>query len=254
MSRPMPTKPNLSHGRASVILVTAVLLLSTAFTSSAFAYGCGSPYCYGVNWWDYRSDIGGNSTTVSLTDISCNIFCGQSGAITEEMWLGQTIVGSNCSVYVACWIEVGTYAACCSKHYFYAYIDQNNTTYKLVPLGDVPSGDLGGNGTYSIYPDALTPNQWDVELNTPTDGDRLYFVTNSSLAPTGSRIGSELHGIAGASAPATHFTQNQWYTSTTGWTYVTANGNLHVDSPESAAWSTTPSSSSSGGDFQTSCC
>jgi hypothetical protein len=254
----------LSKGPPLILFLTVMLLLAACDGS----YSC-TNYCYGVVQL-FPANLNGVATYFNAVSLN-----GGDGHITDEIWLIEPFDGACANLEEMCWIEIGiegesTNSACqlgvnaTGVHVFWAD-NRPNQGYLCHDMGVLQDQEIGQPMFLAIAIVPGSPGTFDVELETcfPTWGTatcpgRAFsgISTNNTMMPQQWNIGLELQGTTGASAPQTQFFWNSVTdpSSFFGWGPLSIDGQPSVQSPVQAGWTTTPSTSTSGGSWFTSCC
>jgi hypothetical protein len=125
-------------------------------------------------------------------------------------------------------------------------------------MGALQNAEIGQPLLVIIGTSPDTPNTFYLQIETCINGScpERGFIgtsTNNAMVANVWDIGLELEGTTGASAPQTTFFHN----FTGGFPFgfpLSTNGTTIIQDPVKAKWTTTPSTSPSGGSWITSCC
>lgn len=225
---------------------------------SAYAYSCGtysdvSTRCYAENF--FFEHLSGDQTDMDIWRMTCNADCASNGFIAQDMWLVQG-VNSACQ-FNRCWVEAGYINTIGTLSSYFWADNRTNGTYNLHFGATVSPNDY----TYGILHEQI----FQTGSTTFKVVRSIYFCsscttftdvnsTNNGMVPSTMQVGTELAGVGtGASAQSTHFKTNYWRDSTGHWRPRGAGYATITNSPPFGYWNIVPSSSSTG-DWVTSCC
>jgi len=149
----------------------------------------------------------------------------------------------------AYWVEAG-YATYATDHannveYFWADSRPNGGGYSEHVEGLVPSGDYGKYTNFQIY--QLCCNSFYVVMYSPSVTYNGTSTANS-MSPSDVKIGQELFGLYGASAPTASFINNGYFDVNNNEHSYTTQGTYGGSSPPYKTWVGTSLV------FQTHCC
>ncbi len=262
------------HYHPSPIGGTLGAFILMALLGGCAPYSCEKDHCYGfVRVVATQNDVPSfRGVATSVIAVPLN---GGDGEINTEMWVAQADnpACDDLGTGNICWIEVGLSAGAngggCSiasneTHIFWAD-NRPNKGFFCHDQGALQQQEFNQPVFLTIAFRPLEPNTFDVEALTCTSvtgngscSRRIFAATstNNEMAATHVDIGMELAGTKGASASPTQFTGTIFANPHVifGWTFLNVDGSVRVDAPVKAGWTTTPSTSSSGGSFSTACC
>jgi hypothetical protein len=272
----MTTRPpddRLPRWITGVLGAFAVLTLLGGCVTYSCGNGTGS-HCYGIVTLEAAQNNAPGFRGVATSVIAVALNSG-NGELNNEMWVVQPSNSACGSLGTGnqCWIEVGLSAGAnaggCSipsgeTHVFWAD-NRPNGGFFCHDQGALLPEELNQPVFLAIAIRPTEANTYDVEALTCTSvtgsGSCTKRViagtsTNNAMAATLVEIGMELAGSKNASASTTHFTETIFANPNVifGWTFLNVDGAVSVDAPVKAGWTTTPSTSSSGGSFSTGCC
>jgi hypothetical protein len=247
------TRRNL-HAILAAPLIAAML----AFPVVVFAYSC-TGHCYTLAGWtssDVGAEIVGGDTTIGIVSLGT-----PDNRLNNEMWLVQPTATGACTTsgFGTCWFEGGyTYIGASSKEsYFTAWMSpETGSTYTESVGPQVGASEYGKTMSVEIRQDSPSGGYY-VTILPPIQSGYTNDDSASTLVPARLWIGAELVGVSGGSAATADFTNNRYITQSNGvYTthYPTVDGYQTSANPPAGSWYVTPSNSSTGGDYQTSCC
>jgi hypothetical protein len=264
-----PFRFNRVTGKTAASLIVCVVAVLSFGGCGGGNYKCSDNHCYGLTVLPAAQNgepgFRGFVTTVNAVALNSG-----DGEINDEIWV---VDKNSAGCGGQCWIEVGLSAGAntggCSlpsneTHVFWAD-NRPNQGFFCHDQGALQAQEFNQPVFLAIAVRPTDPNSFDVEALTCTSTtgngtcQRRAIIgtsTNNTMAATAIEMGMELAGTNGASAPATNFTGSLTPNPNVsfGWTFLKLDGNILQNAPVKGAWTTTPSTSNSGGSFQTSCC
>lgn len=273
-------KPSEERLPRELRMFVAVLVLAALLEAAqllvrpqlALAYSCGTAtsgnHCVAGNEWP--GAVNGSSTNISIVSLSCypsscynSSTSQESGFVDNEMWL-YDFGSSTCAAI--CWVESGYTTETgdfltggeiiTQTAYFWADLRPQDHGTNEHPLNVVPSGDYGRSVEFHIAK-CCGSNTYEPLIFSPTLGTLTEYSTNNAMQANRIEIGQELAGSGGASAATADFTYNTWISTrdnTTHYQYLNGSVDLEGAPPPAGYWVVYPNKSSTGGDWQTSCC
>jgi hypothetical protein len=228
--------------------LVAVTLLPPA---GAFAYSCDS-HCYGINHWGPNTAYVGDDTTMSIVSLGT-----PNNRLNNETWLIQhTGTGDCLTQFTNCWFEGGyTYTTQNAYEYYFTAWMSPETPYQENAGPEILASEYGQTVSVEIRQISSSGGYY-VTIIPPVQSSYTNQDTASTMVPDQIDIGMELVGTSGGSASTADFTNNKYITVSSGVygsRYFTTNGTTSETLPAAGGWNVTPASSSTGGDFQTSC-
>jgi hypothetical protein len=224
-----------------------------AEAAPAFPYGCVNVHCYGRYKWS--EDALGMQTTISMVRMTCSGCTSSNGwFVDNEEWLTES---GTFQCPSGCWVETGYSEDYPGEQYFWAQ-RRPGQGVDGEWFGYVAPGDIGGNTTFTIlHYSGMGAGNWGIYVGTPTTSYSASSTFNY-ISPNQVKMGQELYGDSGLSAPTAYFTYNQWEDYNQTFHYQTSsdyNGDDFLShNPPYAGWATKPQNSSTGGTWYTTCC
>lgn len=241
-----------------VVVVTITLFASYFFSfpqsvqahdlsssKSALTYNCrsslGDIRCYGVV--DWNGAVAGAHTTMDVVQLHAG-----DGHMNNTLWV------ANSDKTVAA--EAG-YVVKAGRNYeswYWAYVDGSNNYFEYDSSGlkSGSGGDFGYPAEVTVW--RVSGGQWNAAIYGHASSWLPNGFTDTALSPTYIQLGEELEGTNGASSDQhAHFKNNYWITGNNQANYQTNNGYKNEfgapSNPPSSGWTVSPTSSSTGGDW-----